>query len=142
VRSSSSKPEKPGVRSDHFLEREGIQKMKSQIHDRALQLAKAYTTASQQLIQVLIEVDQNRSFEEHKFTYLTPYCIRFLKMDPDAAKTLVRIVRKSIDVPELAQAVIEGTIHVSNAKVIASIITPVNKDEWIRKAKDLAKGET
>ncbi|RYZ76190.1 MAG: HNH endonuclease, partial [Proteobacteria bacterium] len=89
----------------------------------------------------LIEVDQNRSFEDHKFTHLTPYCIRFLKLDPDAAKTLVRIVRKSIDVPELAQAVIEGTIHVSNAKVIASIITPENKEEWIKKAKDLPKAK-
>jgi predicted DNA-binding protein len=115
--------------------------MKTQLHELAKQTAKAYSTASRELIRILIEVNKSRAFEDHQYPHLTPYCEKFLKIDPDAAKTLVRIVRKSIQVPELAQAVVEGKIHVSNAKVIASVITPENREEWITKASKLPKAK-
>jgi hypothetical protein len=115
--------------------------VKNEIHARAKRLANSYTQASKDLISVLLEVDKTRAFEEKEHTHLTPYCIKFLNIDPDVTKTLVRIVRKSIDVPELAQAVIDGKIHVSNAKVISSVITPENKEEWIEKAAKLPKAK-
>ena len=73
--------------------------MKSNIHERALQNAQQFNSASRDLFAILVEVDQTRAFEDHQYTHLIPYCINFLKIDPDIAKTLVRIVRKSIHVP-------------------------------------------
>lgn len=113
--------------------------MKNKIHERAKQSAKEFKIASQNLFAVLMEVDETRAFEDHKFTFLTPYCIGYLEIDPDIAKTLVRIVRKSIHVPELAHAVVNGEIHISNAKVICSVITPENHKDWIAKAAKLTK---
>ena len=115
--------------------------MKANIHERAKACAKTFSNAKRDLIKVLIEVDQNRSFEDHMFTHLTPYCVKFLNIDPDIAKTLVRIIRKSIDVPELAEAVLQGKIHISNAKVICSVLTPENHKEWIQKAHTLSKAK-
>lgn len=115
--------------------------MKANIHDRALKTARSINSGISDLIEILIEVDNTKAFEDHQFTHLTPYCVKFLNIDPDIAKTLVRIVRRSIDVPELAEDVINGVIHVSNAKVICSVITKDNQAEWIKKAKDLPKSQ-
>lgn len=113
--------------------------MKNDIHEHALKCAREFRTASVNLFAILLEVDERKAFEDHNYTFLTPYCVGYLEIDPDIAKTLVRIVKKSIHVPELASAVVNGEIHISNAKVICSVITPGNHAEWITKAKKLTK---
>jgi hypothetical protein len=111
----------------------------SLIHQQALVNAKTYLTSERQLLLTLIEVDTDRTFELHGFTYLTPYCIKALGLSEDIAKCLVRIVRKSHEVPELAQAVIDAKISLFKAKAISSVITNENKHEWINKARTLGK---
>jgi hypothetical protein len=111
------------------------------IHERALEKAKTYLTSERQLLSTLIEVDTDRTFELHGFTFLTPYCIKSLGLSEDIAKCLVRVVRKSYEVPELAQAVIEAKISLYKAKAISSVITNENKHEWISKAQTHSKAE-
>jgi hypothetical protein len=111
------------------------------IHAKALNHAEKYLTSERQLLSTLIEVDANRTFELHGFTYLTPYCIKALGLSEDIAKCLVRIVRKSHEIPELAQAVIEAKISLFKAKAISSIITNENKQEWLKKAQTHSKAE-
>ena len=50
-------------------------------------------------------------------------------------------MRKSIPVPELAQAVSQGELHISKAKATCSVITPDNQQEWITKAQRLSKAQ-
>jgi hypothetical protein len=111
------------------------------IHERALEKAKTYVTSERQLLSTLIEVDTDRTFELHGFTFLTPYCIKALGLSEDIAKCLVRVVRKSHEVPELAQSVIAAKISLFKAKAISSVITNENKDEWINKAQTHTKAE-
>ena len=55
------------------------------------------------------------------------------------AAIFVRVVRKSIEVPELASAVASGEIQITKAKTIASVITKENKTEWLDGAAHLSK---
>jgi hypothetical protein len=111
------------------------------IHEQALEKARTYLTSERQLLSTLIEVDTDRTFELHGFTYLTPYCIKSLGLSEDIAKCLVRVVRKSHEVPELAQSVIDAKISLYKAKAISSVITNENKQEWITKAQTHSKAE-
>ena len=64
-----------------------------------------------------------------------------MSLDPELAGILVRIARKSRSVPELACSCANGEVSVSNARVIASVITPQNQDAWLEKAKTLPKAK-
>ena len=55
------------------------------------------------------------------------------------AAIFVRVVRKSLTVPELASAVASGEIQITKAKTIASVITKENKTEWLTRATNLSK---
>ena len=57
------------------------------------------------------------------------------------AAIFVRVVRKSIEVPQLAHAVATGEIQITKAKTIASVITNENKTEWLGLASSLSKHE-
>jgi len=72
---------------------------------------------------------------------MTPYCVEILKLDESIAACLVRVVRKSHHVPELAEAVISGSVSLYKAKVICSAITPENHQEWLDKARTLSKAQ-
>src|SRR3989338_4578407 len=109
------------------------------IHKDALMKASDFKRSETELLEVLLEVDRLKVFRSFGFAHLTPYCQRALGLSEDVALNFVRIIRKSLDVPELAKAVIEGEISFSNARTVASAITAENKNEWLEKAKCLTK---
>jgi hypothetical protein len=109
-----------------------------QIHDRAVEKASKYLVAEAELLSAIIDVDRNRLYEKFDETYLTPYCVKYLKLGDDVAAMFVRVARKSLQVPELEIAVQEG-LQISKAKTIASVIDTKNKDQWIARAQSLSK---
>lgn len=113
--------------------------MNLKYHDEALRTARNYLASESPLLKALIEVDQDRTFLKFKMTHLKSYCVKILGLSDAVAEAFVRIVRKSHDVPELAQAVIADEGSVYKAKTIASAITSTNCKEWIEKAKTTPK---
>jgi hypothetical protein len=109
------------------------------LHRQALARAKDYLAAERELLSALIEIDRDRTYDLHGHTYLTPYCVGVLGLEEDIAKCLVRVVRKSHSVPELAEAVVKGEVSLYKAKVIASVITPENQAVWLEKASTQSK---
>jgi hypothetical protein len=109
-----------------------------QIHERALEKASKYLVAEAELLSAIIEVDRNKLYEKFAETYLTPYCVKYLKLSDDVAAMFVRVARKSLQVPELEVAVQEG-LQISKAKTIASVIDTKNKNQWIKKAQLFSK---
>ena len=113
--------------------------MNLEIHKQALISAKLYLKAERDLLRILIQIDKERIYEHFEYTFLTPYCINKLGLSENIAKCLVRVVRKSHEVPELGAAVIAGALPLYKARVICSAITPENKSEWIAKAQSMSK---
>jgi 5-methylcytosine-specific restriction endonuclease McrA len=109
-----------------------------QIHDLAVEKASKYLVAEAELLSAIIEVDRHRLYEKFDETYLTPYCVKYLKLSDDVAAIFVRVARKSLHVPELEIAVQEG-LQITKARTIASVIDTKNKDQWIKKAQTLTK---
>src|SRR4051794_25558110 len=99
--------------------------------DKTAGSAKSHIKTGNDLLFNLVEVERLKAYQCLGETHLTPYCIRVLKLDPNVAAVFVRIVKKSVEVPELAQAVINGDVTFTKAKTIASVITPENKEEWL-----------
>lgn len=109
-----------------------------QIHEIAVEKAAKYLVAEAELLIAIVEVDRHKLYEKFDETYLTPYCVKYLKLSEDVAAMFVRVARKSQQVPELQLAVQEG-LQMSKAKTIASVIDSENKSEWIEKAQTLSK---
>jgi 5-methylcytosine-specific restriction endonuclease McrA len=107
------------------------------IHEATLECATSYKNQEAQLIDRLQEVDAQKVYEHLGVTSLFSYCIEVLKLSEDWAYSLIRVARKSVEVPELKVAVSQGELSVAAAKRIAAVITPENKTEWIEKAKEL-----
>src|SRR4051794_29211691 len=103
--------------------------------------ASRYTRSERDLLLNLIEVEKTMAYQCFGETHLTPYCQRVLGLGEHVAPIFVRIVKKSVEVPELAQAVINGEVAFTKAKTIASVITAENKEEWLAKAASKTKFE-
>ena len=115
--------------------------MRAEIHDQAIECAKLYLKAERNLFSILLEVDRNKIYEDFEYTHLTPYCVKKLGLSEDIVKCLVRVVRKTLQVPELGEAVTNGEISIYKARVITSAITPENAKEWLAKARILSKSK-
>ncbi len=111
------------------------------IHEKAVHVAKFYLDCERQLLAALIKVDQEQIYKQFGYTFLTPYCVKLLKLGEELARCLVRVIRKSREVPELAARVQDGSLPLYKAKVISSVITPKNKEEWFEKARTLSKAQ-
>ena len=111
------------------------------ILEQAEQTAIQYRHYEGKLLLSLIEVDKAKAYLCFGYTHLTPYCRKELGLSEDMAAIFVRVVRKSLEVPELANAVASGEIQITKAKTIASVITKENKTEWLDRAAHLSKHE-
>jgi len=111
------------------------------LHERALSLAKQYKTIQTGLLDVLQEIDASKAFRHLGFGSLWDYCRLGLQLSESDSSALIRVARKSIEVPQLKKAVQEGTINLSAAKRIASVVTPQNQDHWLKKAAELPQRE-
>ena len=119
--------------------KEDISRNSSLIHNEAITRAQRYLVAEADLLEVIIEIDKEKIFEEFGLTHLTPYCVKHLGLSEDVSANFVRVARKSQQVPELKEAIDEGRLSVTKAKAIASVITAENHKAWIDKAQSLSK---
>ena len=110
--------------------------MKS-IHERAMVAAGNFKLAERELISILQEVEDSRTFLEHQCTSLHGYVMKVLMLSQDVACNLIAVARKSRAVPELKTAVELGTLSVSTARKIVPVLTKENQSEWIKKAQTL-----
>ena len=110
------------------------------LHERAVALVKTYPRTETELISVLQEIDLCKGYRDMGFKSLFDY-VRSLGLSENVAYNLITISRKSIQVPALKEMIQDQEISLSNAKVIASILTPENQDKWLHAAAQLPKRE-
>jgi len=107
------------------------------IHERAVEAARKFQKAEAELLSLFQEIDKYKVFRKLGFNSLFEYGVTALNLSEGQVYALIRVARKSIEVPELKQAVSQGDISVSKAKRIVSVINKSNQTEWIEKAKAL-----
>lgn len=107
------------------------------IHDRAVANVKEFKKKESEVIEDLIEIDKYKIFRFFGYTSLFQYCVSELKLTESQSYQFIGIARKSVEIPEIKQAIDTGKISVSNARRIVSVLTPENKDLWIEKAATL-----
>jgi hypothetical protein len=111
------------------------------LHERALQCAKDFVRLESELIDVLQEIEDKKAFIYFGFISLFQYAVGSLKLSESRSYELISIARKSKQVPELKEAISQGTINTSQARRIVSVITPENQSEWIRMSSSLSQRE-
>jgi hypothetical protein len=104
------------------------------IHARAMASAKAFRKAEIEIIEVLREVEDDRTYRHFNQTSIYEYAMKTMKLSENVALTMIAIMRKSRSVPELKEAIRNGSVTTSKAKKIISVINEENKAAWLELA--------
>ena len=65
------------------------------IFDRAFDRARNYVSSEAKLLESILEIDREKIFKKFGETYLTPFCVKYLKLSDAVAENFVRVARKS-----------------------------------------------
>src|SRR5262249_44556814 len=93
-----------------------------------------------ELILILQEIDRCRGYHALGKKSLYDYA-RSLGLSESVTYNLITIARKSVEVPKLQEMIASQEITVSNARMVATVITKENQDQWLEAAANLSKRE-
>ena len=110
-------------------------------HQKALEIGTEFKRRETELIDILQQVEKDRVFEHLGLSSLFHYCTSELHLTEEQSYTYIRIARASKKIPAIKQAIENKTLSVTNAKKIASVITPETQEDWLNKAQSLTSRE-
>ena len=111
------------------------------IHENAIRCARQYKRAEGALISALQAVDNKKVYSKMGYSSLFEYARLVLHLSESSAYAFIRVAGKSIEVPQIKEAITAGTLCLSNAKRIAAVITPETQQLWIERASNLTQNE-
>ena len=94
----------------------------STLHDSALKAATNYRRSVHQLIEILQQVEQTKTFYHYNCKSVFEYCVQVLNLSESVAYGLIRVGRKSLEVPELKEKIKTGEVPLSKAARICSVL--------------------
>ena len=109
------------------------------LHREALALATQYRKMEGELLTILQRVDRQRVYRQLGYASLYAYCTQALNLSEGQTYNLIQVGRKSVAIPALQTAIAEGSLTVSKAVRIVSVLTPQNQEALITMAKTLPK---
>ena len=104
-------------------------------------MAKTYKQSEAELLSVLISLERSDGFRRLNYPNLFVYCRKALALSEAQACYFLKVARTADKVPELVDAVTSGAISLSQARRVASVITPETAALWIEKAANLPQRE-
>jgi hypothetical protein len=107
------------------------------LHERAIICLKKYLASENELLEIIQEIFDTKAFRELGYRSLHEYCVLALKLTDGQAYAFSSVLKKSLEVPELKEAVQKGDLSLNAARKIVSVITPETQQSWIEKAKTL-----
>jgi hypothetical protein len=111
------------------------------LHEKALQIAKTYLRAESDLISILQAIDDCRGYRELGYRSLFDYSRQALGLSEAVSYNLITVARKAKEVPMLQEKLRSQEITLSNAKMIAPVLTSENQNQWLSAAASLSKRE-
>jgi len=110
----------------------------NELDKKALEISQKYNSYGNALLEIIIQIDQQKAFYEFGFNSLFSYVRERLKLSPAITYSFINVARKSIEVPKLKREVLAGNISISKAQKMTSVLNKNNQDHWL----NLAKKET
>ncbi len=111
------------------------------LHNKALELAKDFKRLEIELVDIIQKIDAAKIFRKLGFASLYEYVNQGLGLSESVSYSLINVSRKSMAIPELKSAIQQGSLSISQAKRITSVITNVNASTLIAKAKVMTQKE-
>jgi 5-methylcytosine-specific restriction endonuclease McrA len=118
-----------------------LNKFQNELHLTALNLSKQFHQTENELLEVLGQIDEQKVYLQLGYSSLFQYSVSALGLSEQKAYALMKVSRKSKEIPELKANIQNGSLSVSKAIRIVSVIKPGNQKVWIEKAKTLPKVE-
>ena len=112
-----------------------------ELDTQAKGLAQDYLNTESKLLELLIRMKRQKVFTELNYTGVFDYCERALKLSRAQSYYFKSVAEKSEEVPEIGEAISQGSLTLSQARRIIPVITPENKDLWLSKAQTLSQKE-
>ena len=113
--------------------------VRNAVHQRAMLASEQYRVSEAELLTALEDVEKHKVHLHFGHSSLFQYAVRELKLSENVAYSLITVMRKSKEVPELKQQIRSGTITLGHAKRISSVLTNENSNEWFEKASTLTQ---
>jgi hypothetical protein len=101
------------------------------LHNEAMGVAQVYRRCEAELLEVLTRVEGAKIYLTFEITSLHDYCVEMLGLTRHTANNFIDVMRTSLEVPALAEAIYSGRTTISKARKICSVINPSNAKEWI-----------
>jgi len=109
-----------------------------ELHNRGLEIVDRYKKSEAEVLSILQELDQTKTYLHYGCTSLFDYSMKFHKMTESVTLNFIAVSRRAVQVPELKAAIDIGDLTVSKARKITSVITPETQSSWISKAINLS----
>jgi len=109
------------------------------LHFKALELAQNYRRCELALIEILEQIELDKTHLRMGYNSLFVYATQALELSEAISYALIQVMRKSKEIPELKTEIASGSLTVSKITRIAAVITPTNKAEWVEKARTMSK---
>jgi hypothetical protein len=84
-----------------------------------------------ELFEILLEVERRQIYLSFDVISLYTYCVELLQLSPSTASDFVTVVRKSLEVEELATAIRSKKTTIYKARKICPVLTDKNTKGWI-----------
>jgi len=113
----------------------------TEIDENARFHATKFLRSEAALLESIQRVDDSRAWATFGFTSVFDYCVRRLKLSESTTSAFICVARKAKTVPLLKDAVVQGSLTLSQAKRVVSVIEPANATLWVEKASQLKQRE-
>jgi hypothetical protein len=104
-------------------------------------LARTEREASVALIVHLAEFDARRLYEREGFSSLFKYCMSVLRLSEDAVYNRIEAARVARRYPVVVDMLVEGSLSLTTARLLARRLTPDNHEELLAAASGKGKEE-
>ena len=111
------------------------------LHEEAIRITHTYLDGESSVIDVLEKIYSTHSYRDYNQENIRNYAAKYLKLSEDVTETMIRIIRRSFEVPELKAAFRSREIDISKARRLCSVITVSNQAEWIERARSMSVSE-
>lgn len=115
--------------------------MLQQLHLRAQRTVRNLHNSERELIPIIQAFEREKGYLSMGYPSLFVYLARGLGLSEGITYHAIKVARRAAEVPRFQQALRKGEITLSKAKVICSVITEENAEEWLRHAKELPTRE-
>lgn len=101
------------------------------IHSDAMADAHDLKNRYLKLFETLLLIEADQIYQQFEVPSLFLYCTELLELSPSISHDFINVVRQSLEIPELAEAVRSRKITISKARKICPVITPTDFKQWI-----------